>query len=521
MRAFVMGAALAAALPFACVAQAPAPRASLHLVLVIDGLRPDGINPQDTPNLHRLRTEGVNFVNSHSVFPTVTRVNASSIATGSYPDKHGLMGNIVYIPEVDAKKAFNNDDARMLMKLGDHILTTPSLAELLPAGDRMVSVSSGSTGSALLVVPRAAQGVGTVINGYFDGAMSQPPEAGEAIRKRFSNAPKKGGALEAHDEAMAWGMNVLTEYVLPEMKPRVVVSWLTEPDHIQHGKGPGSPEALASIRKDDAHVGKVLAKLAALGLQDRTDVMVISDHGFAQTVHNVNVAHELQAAGVMAAEGDDVVVASSGQSIALHVKDRDRAKVARIVEFLQRQPWCGLIFTAAGPGSAHEGSVRGTFALEQAHLGGHARSPDIVFTFPWSSHRNRFGMPGTEYNFVASGATEAVTTDGANHGGIGAWTVRNTMLAWGPDFKRGAVIRTPSANVDVAPTILWLLGQRDKAAALQGRPLLEALVDGPDEEQVAMETRTLPVANGSYRAVLQVSDVAGRRYIDKGWRVFP
>ena len=39
-------------------------------------MAPDSINAQDTPNLYRLRTEGVNFLNSRSVFPTVTRVNA-------------------------------------------------------------------------------------------------------------------------------------------------------------------------------------------------------------------------------------------------------------------------------------------------------------------------------------------------------------------------------------------------------------------------------------------------------------
>jgi arylsulfatase A-like enzyme len=73
--------------------------------------------------------------------------------------------------------------------------------------------------------------------------------------------------------------------------------------------------------------------------------------------------------------------------------------------------------------------------------------------------------------------------------------------------------------VDVAPTILHLLGMREPLAAMDGRPLLEALADGPDEEQVSMETRTQQVASGGYRAVLQTSEVAGRRYIDKAWRV--
>jgi hypothetical protein len=53
---------------------------------------------------------------------------------------------------------------------------------------------------------------------------------------------------------------------------------------------------------------------------------------------------------------------------------------------------------------------------------------------------------------------------------------------------------------------------------MDGRPLKEALATGPDQEQVAMETRSLRVKSGGYNAVLQVSEVGGKRYIDKAWR---
>ena len=92
------------------------------------------------------------------------------------------------------------------------------------------------------------------------------------------------------------------------------------------------------------------------------------------------------------------------------------------------------------------------------------------------------------------------------------------MLANGPDFKRGAVVRTPTSNVDVAPTLLHLLGMSNAASEMDGRALMEALVSGPDQEKVAMETRSLRVRSGGYSAILQVSDVAGKRYIDKAWR---
>lgn len=71
--------------------------------------------------------------------------------------------------------------------------------------------------------------------------------------------------------------------------------------------------------------------------------------------------------------------------------------------------------------------------------------------------------------------------------------------------------------MDVTPTILHLLGH-PQAGALDGRVLAEALRDGPDEEQVAVETRTLRVASGAYKAALQVSETAGRRDLDKSWR---
>ena len=76
-------------------------KATLNIVMVLDGLRPDSITTDDTPNLWRLRQEGVNFLNSHSVFPTVTRTNAAAIATGTYPDRNGMFGNRLYVREVD------------------------------------------------------------------------------------------------------------------------------------------------------------------------------------------------------------------------------------------------------------------------------------------------------------------------------------------------------------------------------------------------------------------------------------
>ncbi len=72
--------------------------------------------------------------------------------------------------------------------------------------------------------------------------------------------------------------------------------------------------------------------------------------------------------------------------------------------------------------------------------------------------------------------------------------------------------------MDVTPTILAILGIDDRDG-LDGRVLAEALEGGPDEEQVAVDTRVHTVEAASYRAAIQVSVVNGHRYVDKSWRI--
>ena len=501
--------------------------ALLNIVFVLDGLRPDAINAADTPVLYKLRTEGVNFTNSHSVFPTVTRVNATSLGTGTYPARHGIMSNNIYVPDVNATAAFSNDSMRNLLKMdevtGGKTVMATTLSEMLEsAGRKMVVVSSGSSGGAFLLAPKAPQGIGVLIHAESTEQLpvAYPAAIAAEITRRFGAPPKKGGARDHYTASVDWTMRVLGDYVLPELKPQVIFAWLTEPDHTQHAFGSNAPETVATIRNDDRQLGVIFDRLQALDLRDKTNIMVVSDHGFSHSVYGVNVRQELREAGfVPGVESEDVVIASSGQAVLLHVKNRDPVKIAEIATFLKMQPWCGVLFTAAGAtGPAHLGRVPGTFSLELIHLGGNPRSADIVLTFPWSSAANRFGAAGTDYQLVSVGSrTGPMDGTQSNHGSMSPWTVRNTMFAWGPDFKRGITLRTPSANVDVAPTVLHLTGVRS-AGALDGRVLREALAGGPDEEKLMVETRTLRVEEGVYRAALQITETSGKRYIDKSWR---
>jgi arylsulfatase A-like enzyme len=527
-------AALAAAALAVTSLPACAGRGTLNIVVVLDGLRPDAITPEETPNLWRLRQEGVNFPNSHSVFPTVTRVNATAIGTGTLPARNGVVGNSQYVRAVDPNHAFVNDDHKKLLQLdqvtGGGMVLVKTLGEILQErGKRLAAVSSGSTGSGLLTNARAPYGVGVLINGYWEPGVrvAFPDAVNDAVRQRFGKAPLKPETSESQDASVTWTQTVLRDYVLPELKPDVIINWFTEPDHMLHVNGAGSPQARASIRNDDAEIGLLLKRLETLGVASTTNIIVLSDHGFGHSSFGVNVTAEFIKAGLKAGpDSDDVVLASSGQTQLIHVKDRDRARIRKIADFLKAQEWTGVLFTAAAPvadgATPVEGIEPGTFSTALVHLDHPERGPDIVLTFPWSSAKNAFGVPGTDYTDTR-GATGPLKGNAGNHGSMSPWTVHNTFLAWGIDFKRGATVHTPVSNVDVTPTLLALMGlDRDGSLPrFDGRAITEAFADGPDEEQVATRITTYFAAtsDGAFRAAIQVSEVGDGRYLDKSWRM--
>ena len=250
--------------------------------------------------------------------------------------------------------------------------------------------------------------------------------------------------------------------------------------------GVGSPAAREALRHADREIAQVLAALDGLGLAASTDVFVASDHGFTTNTGGVDVARELIDAGLKAGAGSaDVVLASSGQAVALHVAGRDRERIARIARFVQSRDWGGVLFTAGREAGDPRGAVDGTFSLEMIHAANAERGPDLLVTFPWTSAANAFGVPGTDLACVSGGATLFAS----DHGGMSPWNVRGTLVAWGVDFKKGVTVTAPAGNADVAPTVLAVLGI-DERDGMDGRVLAEALADGPDVEQVAVDTRT-------------------------------
>ena len=66
------------------------------ILFIPDGLRPGRVNHQDTPTFERVRKDGVYFTNSHSVFSTLTMVNAAALGTGHFAGDTGNFANTIF-----------------------------------------------------------------------------------------------------------------------------------------------------------------------------------------------------------------------------------------------------------------------------------------------------------------------------------------------------------------------------------------------------------------------------------------
>ncbi|HVB26457.1 MAG TPA: alkaline phosphatase family protein, partial [Mycobacteriales bacterium] len=208
-------------------------------------------------------------------FPSVTLVNHTSALTGVGPGRHGIVNNAFYDRE-RAERVLANDAS-----------TWHRATELLRPDVRTVFelVGRGATACVNEPVDRGA-GYSTFslvrASGSADGARS----LGAALPSALGD-PHATGDQVAADADYAWYSQVdalgleqmRTLFAAGEPAPRL--TWwntlLTDTGH--HAGGPRSDIARASLRDADRRLGAFLDHLAAVGLAERTTVILTADHG--------------------------------------------------------------------------------------------------------------------------------------------------------------------------------------------------------------------------------------------------
>ena len=279
------------------------------IVFVADGLRSGVVNEQSAPTFAAVRREGVDFRNSHSIYPTVTTANGSAIATGHLLGDTGNFGNSIWLgrPLDPARPSTfagleNDDDLRALARLydGNYLNEDSLLGVARRAGFQTAAV--GKLGPAWVQDVTGASDPFTVLiddDTGKAGARPLPPKltAAMTLTGLSLSAPannEQGVAKTANQSQQDWMTAAVTKALLPLFKkdgrPFALVFWSCDPDCTQHTQGdslgtltPGvnGPTSEAAVRNADSDLAAIRVALHALGLDKTTDIFVTADHGFA------------------------------------------------------------------------------------------------------------------------------------------------------------------------------------------------------------------------------------------------
>lgn len=510
---------LALCLSLALVVATPAiaaenPAGRYVVVVVWDGMRPDFVSAQTSPNLWTLAQTGVFFASHHPVYLSATEVNGTAIATGMYPAHSGVIANTDYRPRIDPENSVGIENPAVLRKgdetSGGHYLDATTVAEFLHARG-LATVIAGSKQVALLQ-DRARRpnepGVSPVL---YQGA-ALPPGLETILTQALGEFPP----ASMPDDKTArdvWTTQALLGPLWKNGVPPYTLLWLAEPDSTQHATGPGSAASLAAIKSSDALLGRVLAELERRGLRASTDVFVVSDHGFSTINRKIDIAAELAAAGfdtrrsvAGGLKSGEVMAISNGGTTLLYVGNHDTALCRNLVACLQKQDWTGVIFSRV--------PLEGTFPLATVHIDS-PEAPDLVVSLHWTHDRSATGTPG-----LMTSDLKPTSEKIGNHTSLSFYDMHNTLVAAGPDIRAGVRDALPSANTDLAPTILWILGFQDEAMRRDGRVLGEALTGAAPplcSYEIKRLTARRDLGDGrAWEQYLNVSEVNGVQYFDEG-----
>lgn len=299
------------------------------VIFVFDGLRAGSVNADDAPTMFWIRNHGVNFANSHSLFPTFTTANASAIATGHYLGDTGDYSNQIYIghpvfidgnfgrppgsyaPYVENDRVLGDLDAQfkgnylneetLLAAARRYGYNTAAIGKMGPAAIQDVSQLNPVNGG--FAIPQTIvidDGTGTA-----DG-VPLAPEVSSAlaaaglptatpVRVQPTGNNTTPGTKEPNSRQQAYFADATSKVVLPMFvksgKPLALLYWSRDPDGTQHFQGdslnqlvPGinGPTSKAALKNADNNLKQILDYINSdPQLAANTDVFITADHGFA------------------------------------------------------------------------------------------------------------------------------------------------------------------------------------------------------------------------------------------------
>jgi len=216
------------------------------VVLSMDGFRWDYTDKVSTPNFDKIARQGVKAESMIPSFPTKTFPNHYTLATGLYPDHHGIVLNGFFDPVENRYYKVSNRDA----------------------------VEDGSFyGGEPIWVTADKQGV-KAASLFWVGSEAEIDGIRPSIWKTYQHSMPYENRI---DTVISW-------LQLPEHKrPHLIMWYFDEPDSEGHHSGPDGLKTFETIARLDSLLGVFIEKLEKLPIANQVNFIVISDHGMGPT----------------------------------------------------------------------------------------------------------------------------------------------------------------------------------------------------------------------------------------------
>ncbi|CAG7668638.1 unnamed protein product [Allacma fusca] len=232
---------------------------SKHPVVIIisyDGFRYDYMNKTSTPYLDQVKRNGVSVPYMRIQLSAFTYPNHQSIATGLYPEVHGIVANTMYDPLYDKELSGYVDEPGYW------------------------NFSSDSTATRSSVVPLYTSNE-LAGDGRYSGSMMWP-----AGQEGWGENNTKVTHLVNYNVSRwdwEWEVDQVMKWITHPTKPaNLVYLYIEEPDYTGHRFGPEGPEIVQQIQRIDNVTGYLLTQLESLGLKDKVNLIFLSDHGMQE-----------------------------------------------------------------------------------------------------------------------------------------------------------------------------------------------------------------------------------------------
>lgn len=215
------------------------------LIISFDGFRADYFDMVDTPNFARVWQRGVRARSMVPVFPSKTFPNHYTIVTGLYPESHGIVSNKMYDPVFDETFSLSN----------------------------IAAVTDGKWWSGEPIWVTLAK------HGQRSGVYFWPGSEAEIAGHRPTYW-ERFRTVDPHirvDTVISWLEKPKTE------RPSFLALYFDEVDHAGHSYGPYSQQVKDAVRSVDATLGYLLDQLDERSLTQNMNIMLVSDHGMANT----------------------------------------------------------------------------------------------------------------------------------------------------------------------------------------------------------------------------------------------